>query len=60
MIDRYLAAYGAALDLRTPPPPSPERLAARRHDWWDRPMAFTDSPPHAKIQTYELHIREES
>jgi len=26
---------------KTPPRPSEERLRARRHDWWDRPMAFT-------------------
>jgi glycosyltransferase involved in cell wall biosynthesis len=58
MIDRYLDAYGAALELRTPPHPSPERLSARRHDWWDRPMAFTDDPPHAAHQSYELTIRE--
>jgi glycosyltransferase involved in cell wall biosynthesis len=57
MIDRYLDAYSAALDLRTPPPPAPERLAARNHDWWDRPMAYTDDPPHATTQTYELEIR---
>ena len=57
MIDRYLDAYAAALNRRTPPPPSPERLAARRHDWWDRPMAYTDDPPHAAHQPYELHLR---
>jgi glycosyltransferase involved in cell wall biosynthesis len=58
MIDRYLDAYRSALDIRTPPAPSPERLRARAHDWWDRPMAFTDDPPHAASQTYELHVRE--
>jgi glycosyltransferase involved in cell wall biosynthesis len=57
MIDRYLDAYRTALDLRTPPPPSPARLAARHHDWWDRPMAYTDDPPHANHQPYELEIR---
>jgi glycosyltransferase involved in cell wall biosynthesis len=45
MIDRYLDAYAAALRLRTPPPPTDEQLGWRRHDWWDRPMAFTDIPP---------------
>jgi glycosyltransferase involved in cell wall biosynthesis len=45
MIERYLDVYRAALRLGTPPAPSPERLAARAHDWWDRPMAFTDLPP---------------
>ncbi|HMD02212.1 MAG TPA: glycosyltransferase family 4 protein [Candidatus Baltobacteraceae bacterium] len=45
MIDRYLDAYRDALRLGLPPPPSAERLAARAHDWWDRPMAFTEMPP---------------
>jgi glycosyltransferase involved in cell wall biosynthesis len=58
MVDRYLDAYRAALAQKTPPPPSDERLRARRHDWWDRPMAFTDDPPRAATQTYELEIRE--
>ncbi|MGA2395988.1 MAG: glycosyltransferase family 4 protein [Candidatus Lustribacter sp.] len=57
MVDRYVDAYTTALELRTPPPPTPERLAARNHDWWDRPMAYTDNPPHATTQTYDLHIR---
>lgn len=57
MIERYLDVYADALCLRTPPPPSPERLAARRHDWWDRPMAYTDTPPHATHQDFELRIR---
>jgi len=48
MIDRYLAAYSTALDLRLPPAPSDEKLRARAHDWWDRPMAFTDIPPKPK------------
>ena len=45
MVDRYLDAYRAALRLRTPPPPTEEQLRWRAHDWWDRPMAFTDLPP---------------
>ena len=45
MIDRYEAAYAEVLRLRTPPPPSAAQLRAQRHDWWDRPMAFTDVPP---------------
>ncbi len=45
MVDRYLGAYEDALRLRLPPPPSDERLRWRRHDWWDRPQAFTDIPP---------------
>jgi glycosyltransferase involved in cell wall biosynthesis len=44
MIDAYLGAYARALDTRLPPPPSPATLAARNHDYWDRPMAFTDHP----------------
>ena len=45
MVDRYVDAYGKALALRLPPPPAPEELRWRRHDWWDRPQAFTDIPP---------------
>jgi glycosyltransferase involved in cell wall biosynthesis len=45
MVDRYVDAYAEALRLRTPPPPTDEQLRWRRHDWWDRPMAFTDIPP---------------
>jgi glycosyltransferase involved in cell wall biosynthesis len=45
MVERYLDAYEEALRLRVPPPPSEEQLRWRRHDWWDRPMAFTDIPP---------------
>jgi glycosyltransferase involved in cell wall biosynthesis len=45
MVDRYLDAYAKALERKLPPPPSAERLAWRKHDWWDRPMAFTDLPP---------------
>jgi glycosyltransferase involved in cell wall biosynthesis len=57
MVDRYLDAYRGALAQRTPPPPSAERLRARTHDWWDRPMAYTDDPPHTTHQPYELTIR---
>jgi len=45
MIDRYLQAYARALELGSPPPPDRRTLAARDHDYWDRPMAFTDLPP---------------
>ena len=45
MVDRYVDAYAEALRLRTPPEPTDEQLHWRRHDWWDRPMAFTDIPP---------------
>ena len=44
MVERYLDAYAEALRLGKPPAPSEERLRWRRHDWWDRPMAFTDIP----------------
>jgi glycosyltransferase involved in cell wall biosynthesis len=58
MVDRYLIAYAAALRQRLPAAPAPERLRARAHDWWDRPMAYTDDPPHATYQGYGLTIRE--
>jgi hypothetical protein len=45
MVERYAAAYATALHLRIPPPATEEQLRWRRHDWWDRPMAFTDIPP---------------
>ena len=48
MIDRYLAAYGRALELRLPAPPSERLKEIRRHDWWDRPMAYTEIPPKPK------------
>jgi glycosyltransferase involved in cell wall biosynthesis len=48
MIDRYLGAYSRALELRVPPAPSDEKLRWRRHDWWDRPMAYTEIPPKPK------------
>jgi glycosyltransferase involved in cell wall biosynthesis len=48
MIDRYLDAYATALDVRTPPPPTEEQLRWRAHDWWDRPMAYTDIPEKPK------------
>jgi hypothetical protein len=48
MVERYLDAYRAALRLRTPPEPTAEQLRWRRHDWWDRPMAFTEISPKPK------------
>ena len=44
MIDRYLDAYRLALAQKTPLPPNDEQLRWRSHDWWDRPMAYTDIP----------------
>jgi glycosyltransferase involved in cell wall biosynthesis len=44
MIDRYIVAYAEALALGSPPEPNHKTLAARKHDWWDRPQAFTDIP----------------
>jgi hypothetical protein len=56
MADRYIDAYAEALRLRTPPPPTAEQLRWRRHDWWDRPMAFTDIPPRPQhsVENVEL------
>ncbi|MBC5815358.1 MAG: glycosyltransferase family 4 protein [Candidatus Eremiobacteraeota bacterium] len=45
MIDRYLDAYALALEQRLPPAPTAEHLRWRSHDWWDRPMAYTDIGP---------------
>jgi len=44
MIDRYLGAYAKAIELQLPLPPTPEQQRWRNHDWWDRPMAYTDIP----------------
>jgi glycosyltransferase involved in cell wall biosynthesis len=48
MIDRYVGAYTHALELRLPPAPSERLKEIRRHDWWDRPMAYTEIPPRPK------------
>ena len=48
MIDRYLEAYAVALQRRLPPAPGDAVLSARRHDWWDRPTAYTEIPPKPK------------
>ncbi|HZV76455.1 MAG TPA: glycosyltransferase family 4 protein [Candidatus Babeliales bacterium] len=48
MIDRYVGAYARALELRLPPPAGEEKLRARAHDWWDRPMAYTEIPEKPK------------
>jgi glycosyltransferase involved in cell wall biosynthesis len=48
MIDRYVAAYATALELGLPPPPTEAMIRMRRHDWWDRPMAYTEIPPKPK------------
>jgi hypothetical protein len=53
MIDRYLAAYAQALELRLPPPASEATLRARRRDWWDRPMAYTEIPPKPRSLDFE-------
>ena len=58
MVDRYLDAYRIALDQGLPAPPSEAIRNARAHDWWDRPMAFTDNPARASHQPYDLTIRE--
>ena len=50
MIDRYVTAYEAAIEQKLPPDPTAEQLRWREHDWWDRPMAFTDIPPKPKQQ----------
>jgi glycosyltransferase involved in cell wall biosynthesis len=44
MIDRYAAAYMEAIERKLPGPPTAEQLSWRKHDWWDRPMAYTEIP----------------
>jgi glycosyltransferase involved in cell wall biosynthesis len=48
MIDRYLGAYEVAVARRLPGPPTAEQERMRKHDWWDRPMGYTDIPPKPK------------
>jgi glycosyltransferase involved in cell wall biosynthesis len=45
MVDRYCDAYAMALAQKLPPEATAEQQRWRNHDWWDRPMAFTDIPP---------------
>ena len=52
MVERYCGYYMEALRLGTPPAPTAAQLAARAHDWWDRPQAFTDIPPKPRSQCY--------
>jgi len=47
MVDRILPRTGGAR-LRLPPPPSEHLEEIRRHDWWDRPMAYTEIPPNQR------------
>jgi hypothetical protein len=52
MIDRYITAYTEAIALGSPPEPDHKTLAARKHDWWDRPMGYTDIPEKPKSLTF--------
>ena len=53
MIDRYVHAYILALERRAPDPPTAEQMRWRKHDWWDRPMAYTDIPPKPKSLRFD-------
>ncbi len=53
MIDRYLVAYDRALALGLPPAPNDAVVRMRAHDWWDRPMAYTEIPPKPKSLRFE-------
>ena len=53
MIDRYLDAYAKAVEQKLPGPPTPEQLRWRKHDWWDRPMAYTEIPEKPKTLRFE-------
>jgi glycosyltransferase involved in cell wall biosynthesis len=50
MIDRYCDAYREVLRLGRPPPATAEQRRWRKHDYWDRPMAFTEIPPKPRVQ----------
>jgi glycosyltransferase involved in cell wall biosynthesis len=53
MIDRYLDAYATCVDHKLPPAPNAEQARWRKHDWWDRPMAYTDIPEKPKSLRFE-------
>jgi glycosyltransferase involved in cell wall biosynthesis len=57
MLDRYLGAYARALELGVPPEPDARLRAARRHDYWDRPMGFTEIPPKPRTLFAERDAR---
>ncbi|HEY8296548.1 MAG TPA: glycosyltransferase family 4 protein [Candidatus Baltobacteraceae bacterium] len=42
MVDRYADAYAQALAQKLPAAATPTQLHWRNHDWWDRPMAYTE------------------
>lgn len=56
MVGRYVAAYEEALRQRVPAPPTGEQSRRRAHDWWDRPMAYTDIPPKPVTDLTQLGI----
>ena len=56
MVDRYVDAYAEALRIGAPPPATAEQLRWRGHDWWDRPMAFTDIPPRPHSPVEEIPL----
>jgi hypothetical protein len=53
MIDRYLGAYAQAVAQKLPAPPTSEQQRWRKHDWWDRPMAYTEIPPKPRSLGFE-------
>ncbi len=53
MIDRYMTAYARAVELKLPPEPTAEQLHWRKHDWWDRPMAYTEIPPKPECLSFD-------
>jgi glycosyltransferase involved in cell wall biosynthesis len=53
MIDRYIGAYAQAVEQKLPPPPTAEQVRWRSHDWWDRPMAYTEIPPKPRTLAFE-------
>lgn len=59
MIERYLNAYARALVMGLPAHPAENVLRAREHDWWDRPMAFTDVPEKPSSLRFAQDARKE-
>jgi glycosyltransferase involved in cell wall biosynthesis len=53
MVDRYLDAYALAVDQQLPAGATAEQQRWRRHDWWDRPMAYTEIGPKPRSMHFE-------
>jgi glycosyltransferase involved in cell wall biosynthesis len=56
MVDRYCDAYREALRLGHPAAPTAAQREWQNHDFWDRPMSFTDLPPKPQAGRMTLEL----